>query len=103
MKLLLSKNADINAKQMKDGKTVLHVLCELGDVECVRVLLTHSNLDLNKRTYSGFLALQLAYIRGHSKIVSLLLCTENYRGIRLKTFHFETFWDSNSESDSDSD
>ena len=73
IELLLSKNADVNAKRMKDGKTILHYFCEIGEHELVRWLLKRDSVDFNARTYSGTTAADIAKGRGHSFIVSLLL------------------------------
>ena len=73
MDLLISKYADINAIDMKNGKTCLHIFAESGNFEMLKYVMSKDGLDIDQRTYSSFSAAELASYRGHSNIVSYLL------------------------------
>ncbi|XP_041367532.1 NF-kappa-B inhibitor epsilon-like [Gigantopelta aegis] len=71
--LLLEKGADINAGDMKSGRTILHYAAELGSVTLTNYLMQQKNLDINRVTYGGKTALSLAAGRGFHGIVTVLL------------------------------
>ena len=89
MELLLSKHADINAHDMKNGKTCLHIFSEVGNLDRVKFLTSLSGLNINRKTYSSFTAAELASYLGHDAIVKHLLyhgCDPNIRSITSGEF-----------------
>lgn len=79
--LLLRNEADINARDLKSGKTILHYFAEEDDVDMVKYIVSKSRLDLNVKTYYGVTAAELAYSKGHFAIAYLLLSTGANDGI----------------------
>lgn len=73
--LLLRNEADINVRDLKSGKTILHYFAEDDDLEMVKFIVSKSRLDLNMKTYYGVTAAELAYSKGHFAIAYLLLST----------------------------
>ncbi len=67
---LLSKGADVNAKQ-QDGFTPLHEAAQNGQVEMVKLLLQYG-ADVNATKDDGKTALDLAREHGHKEVVELL-------------------------------
>ncbi|XP_060589500.1 NF-kappa-B inhibitor cactus-like [Ruditapes philippinarum] len=72
--LLIDREADINAFDLKSGKTCLHILTEYCDCALIKFMLSKSRINVNAKTYSGYTALQLAISRGYDQIVYLLRC-----------------------------
>ena len=73
--LLLRNEADINVRDLKSGKTILHYFAEDDDIEMVKFIVSKSRLELNIKTYNGVTAAELAYNKGHFAIAYLLLST----------------------------
>ena len=70
--LLLKADADPNL-QLKDGVTPLHMACQSGYIDIVRLLI-QANANTNLRLLSnGCSALHVASLRGHSDVVRILL------------------------------
>ena len=67
VKLLLSKGADVNAKD-RNGYTALMVSSGRGDLENVKLLLSNG-ADVNARSRSGLTALEIA---GDEGVIDLL-------------------------------
>jgi ankyrin repeat protein len=88
MDLLLENEADVNAYEMKSGKTSLHILAETGDLELLKFLTSKPRLKLDARTYAGFTAIKIAQYRDHTYTEYFLRCVG------------AVFDDSDSESDS---
>jgi NF-kappa-B inhibitor alpha len=63
---------DVNMKDGRSGRTVLHYAIDMGLVDMVLDLLRY-NCDVNARTFDGTTPLQLAYGRGQDQAVQLLL------------------------------
>ncbi len=55
-----------------EGHTALHMACNSGHLECVRMLLD-AGADMNAGTARKFTPLTLASINGHFEIVELLI------------------------------
>jgi len=69
---LLKKNFHINVNQRDDyGYTALHLGCDRGNVEIVKLLLKH-NAETSIMDPDGMTALELARTVGHDEIVALL-------------------------------
>ena len=71
--LLLRKGADINSKDLKTGKTIIHIASEAGDVQFAECLCSKYGVDLNARTYAGYTPVELAYFRGHYTLAETVL------------------------------
>lgn len=74
MDLLIANEADINAFEMKSGKTCLHILAEYGDAILIKHVLSKPKVNVNAKTYSGYTPVQIAYFRGHDQVAYLLRC-----------------------------
>lgn len=70
--LLLSNEANINARELKSGRTLLHYFAEIDNMEMVKYLVSKPRLILDKQTYCGITAAELAYSRCHFGIAYLL-------------------------------
>jgi len=55
------------------GKTSLMKAASEGQVEVVKLLLTHPNMDVNKQDLNYQTALMMASVNGHTEVVQLLL------------------------------
>ena len=65
-----SKNIDLNV-QDNDGMTAIMEACQNGDIDVVKLLLSHPEIELNKTDKDGNTAFHLALLHGHSDIVEL--------------------------------
>nr|ADK74377.1 inhibitor of nuclear factor-kappaB [Meretrix meretrix] len=74
LNVLLSKGADVNARDGKSGRTILHYAAESGCMELLEFLLQqkHCRLDVNCVTYGGLTPIVLAKGRGHEEAVRLM-------------------------------
>ena len=72
MDLLLSNEADLNARELKSGRTLLHYFSETDNMDMVKFLISKSKLILDKQTYCGLTAAEVAYSRRHFGIAYLL-------------------------------
>lgn len=72
MDLLLSNEADLNARELKSGRTLLHYFSETDNMNMVKFLISKSKLILDKQTYCGLTAAEVAYSRRHFGIAYLL-------------------------------
>lgn len=80
IKCLVEHGADINAREGKQGRTVLHKACEDGNDELVLFLLSEcrATLDLEAENYARLTAYQVAainstYNQKYLKIVQALV------------------------------
>ena len=73
--LLVENEADLNVRELKSGKTILHYFAEVDDVDMVKYVISKSGIDVNARTYCGITAAELAHSKGHFAIAYLLLTT----------------------------
>jgi ankyrin repeat protein len=63
----------VNLPEYLHGKSILHIAVEKGYYSMIKSLLKHSNqLDINKTTYSGHSALDIAIGSNRSKHIKLL-------------------------------
>ncbi|XP_045178270.2 NF-kappa-B inhibitor cactus-like [Mercenaria mercenaria] len=74
LNILLSKGADVNARDGKSGRTALHYAAESGCMPLLQFLVeqAHCKLDINCITYGGLTPIMLAKGRGHEQAVRLL-------------------------------
>ncbi|XP_060590107.1 NF-kappa-B inhibitor cactus-like [Ruditapes philippinarum] len=70
--MLLDKDIDVNLKEGKTGRTILHNACLTGDLNIVKFLLRHRSCNINARTFDGSTPFDLARIRGHEDICLIL-------------------------------
>ncbi|KAH3848173.1 NF-kappa-B inhibitor alpha-like [Dreissena polymorpha] len=70
--LLLRNEADINARDGKSGRTVLHYAAESGNMSLLAFLIACRGIDVNALTYSRQTPVMLAKGRGHSDVVRIL-------------------------------
>ncbi|XP_053398886.1 NF-kappa-B inhibitor epsilon-like [Mercenaria mercenaria] len=68
MKVLIKNGTDVNMKEGKSGRTVLHSACESGDIELVQFLQGSRTCDTNARALDGRTPYDLARARGHEDI-----------------------------------
>lgn len=79
VKYLVEAGVDVNAREGKQGRTILHRACEVGNDTMVHFLLNECpKLDIEIETYAGLTAFQLASVNAsvsvkHQKIVQELL------------------------------
>ena len=97
--LLIDNEADVNVRELKSGKTILHYFAESDDVEMVKYVVSKSRINVNITTYSGTTAAELAHSKGHFAIAYLLLSTGSNGA--TPEFYFNNLNDCDSE-DSDS-
>lgn len=57
----------------KSGRTALHHAADSGDTALVQVLLKRPDVDVNRRSFNGHTPLTIAWGRGHTSVVRLLL------------------------------
>lgn len=74
LNVLLSKGADVNARDGKSGRTILHYAAESGCMRLLEYLVKqrHSKLDINSVTYGGLTPLMLAEGRGNEQVMRYL-------------------------------
>jgi len=72
LSVLLSKGANINARDGKSGRTILHYAAESGNLTLLEFLLGQDNLDVDALTYSGLTPAMLAYGRNNTEVVQRL-------------------------------
>ncbi|KAL3878316.1 hypothetical protein ACJMK2_030679 [Sinanodonta woodiana] len=60
MQFFVDKNADVNARELKTGQTVLHRAAETGNPNVLSFLFTLPGVDINAVTYDGNTALETA-------------------------------------------
>jgi hypothetical protein len=70
--MLLDKDIDVNLKEGKTGRTILHNACLTGDLNLVKLLLRHRSCNINARAFDGSTPFDLARIRGHEDICLVL-------------------------------
>lgn len=69
---LLSKRAEVNAKDTTYGRTALHLASDGGHLECLEELMG-KNADIDSKSDAGSTALHNASIRGHLECLEELL------------------------------
>ncbi|XP_062567059.1 NF-kappa-B inhibitor alpha-like isoform X2 [Saccostrea cucullata] len=72
IKLLTTFGADVNARDGKSGKTILHYAADNGNTILLDFILQLPDVDVNCRTYAGQTPLALARGRGYQDILSAL-------------------------------
>lgn len=70
--LLLESGTDINSKDLKTGKTCLHIAAELGNISLVKYLISKRNINLDAKTYAGYTPAEHAYYRHYDSVVEVL-------------------------------
>lgn len=70
--LLLASGADINSREMKAGRTSLHIAAGAGDVRTVEHICSKHRVNLEAKTYSGYTPAELAFYKGYHKTVYAL-------------------------------
>jgi serine/threonine-protein phosphatase 6 regulatory ankyrin repeat subunit B len=84
VKLLLDKDADVNATRTTDGVTALWIASHKGHPEIVKLLLA-AKADVNaKKTTDGETPLWIASHEGHAEVVKLLLAAKADFTIKAK-------------------
>ena len=63
---------DLNRPTADDGQTALHRSCSTGNLELVKLLVSHG-ADPHRKNSEGWSALHLAVFNGHSEVTSYLL------------------------------
>ncbi|KAL4228198.1 Nuclear factor NF-kappa-B p105 subunit [Mactra antiquata] len=96
--LLVESGTNVNAFEMKSGKTALHIAAENGDISVINYLVSLRHLDLNLKMFAGYTALQLARMRGRNYVEYVLLCAG-----AVDSRDFKVVSESDYESDSDDD
>lgn len=72
LKYLSAEGININMRDLKSGRTILHYAVEDNDSELVKVLLSHPDIDLKCETYSGETPYHLALSRNFRHIIKIL-------------------------------
>jgi ankyrin repeat protein len=70
--MLLDKDIDVNLKEGKTGRTILHNACLTGDLNLVKLLLRHRSCNLNARAFDGSTPFDIARIRDHEDTCLIL-------------------------------
>ena len=91
LRILAGKGADVNSRDSKSGRTILHYAAETGNRTLLDYVLQIPNIDVNVETYAGFTPVMLAHGKGYSDVVVKL----EQSGAKLEKR------DLSSESDSD--
>jgi ankyrin only family protein len=65
---LIASGINVNMKEGKAGRTVLHNACQNGDITLVKLLLKQRNCDINARAYDGSTPFDLARARDRDMI-----------------------------------
>ena len=73
--MLLKAGADVNQVGLEDGFAPLHVACENGHVEIVKLLL-QEGANKNQISKEGSTPLSLACKFGHREVVSVLFAAK---------------------------
>jgi len=76
---LLRENSDLDINWTVSNvfaSTPLHIACDFGQAESVRVLLLHPNIEVNKEDASGATPFSLACRYGHTAVVRQMLGDE---------------------------
>lgn len=68
IKLLTTHGADVNARDGKSGKTILHYAADTGNTILMDYILQLPGIDVNSRTYAGQTPTTLAKGRGYADI-----------------------------------
>ncbi|XP_060599801.1 NF-kappa-B inhibitor alpha-like [Ruditapes philippinarum] len=69
---LVKYDINLNMKDLKTGKTILHGSCERNDTELVSFLLRHRTCDINARTYCNSTPFDVARARSNIVICEAL-------------------------------
>lgn len=72
IKILLQYGADVNQRDRFDN-TVLHLLCQYGDLETIKYILQHSLPDINALNTEQMSPLFIAAYKGYEEITYLFL------------------------------
>lgn len=72
VELLESKGVDLNIREIKTGRTILHNACLSGNIKLVRQLLKYRSCNINARTYDGLTPFDLARIKNDESICMIL-------------------------------
>ena len=70
IELLINAGANVDVREGKTGRTSLHVACLNNNVQLVRLLLCHA--DVNARAYDGLTPFDLARSRDNDDVISVL-------------------------------
>lgn len=73
MNMLLRSGASINASEGKNGRTVLHMAADRGNMIMLQFLLERRETNIDAFTYAGLTPIYLAFGRHHGEAVRLLL------------------------------
>lgn len=68
VEILMKKDIDVNLKDGKTGRTILHNACLSGDIKLVRLLLSHKSCNINARAYDESTPFDLARARAHEDV-----------------------------------
>ncbi|XP_052819141.1 NF-kappa-B inhibitor alpha-like [Mya arenaria] len=69
---LFARGADVNVTDGKSGRTALHYAVENKDLQTVTLLLTHADIDVDSRTFSGDTPVVIAFWRNYTDILKKL-------------------------------
>lgn len=72
VELLETKDVDLNMKDLKTGRTILHYACLNGKVDLVRKLLKSRRCNINARAYDGSTPFDLARVKDDDIICMVL-------------------------------
>ena len=65
---LLHKEADVNSKDGKTGRSILHTACVHNNLVLVKTLLLNKNCNINAKCYHGYSPLNFARFNEHKQI-----------------------------------
>ncbi|CAF0720907.1 unnamed protein product [Brachionus calyciflorus] len=83
VKYLIKSGANINIRA-EDGMNSIHVACQTGDLDMVRMLIEEYYANINEKDFNGATPLHYACVNGNSKLVAYLL--NNKAEIRLDKY-----------------
>eukprot|EP01083_Nonionella_stella_P186306 681702_1 len=71
--LLSISETDVNQESGDYGRTALHVAVQVANIEILKLILEHPNVNVNKPSNNGEAPLYWAAFNGDSEVVRILL------------------------------
>jgi ankyrin only family protein len=89
VEFLMDKDIDVNLKDRKTGRTILHNACLAGDINLVKLLLRHKSCNINARAYDDSTPFDLARATDHDNVCMALAAAGAKYGDENSDFEFD--------------